>query len=65
MKKNVGSLDRLLRLIVGAVIIVWGVYSESWWGLVGLIPLMTGLLNWCPIYLPFNLSTIMRGDNKK
>lgn len=65
MKKNVGSVDRLLRIIVGAVIVVWGVYSESWWGLVGLVPLMTGLLNWCPIYLPFNLSTIKRGDNKK
>jgi hypothetical protein len=65
MKKNVGSVDRLLRIIVGAVIVVWGVYSDSWWGLVGLVPLMTGLLNWCPIYLPFNLSTIKRGDNKK
>ena len=65
MKKNVGSLDRLLRLIVGAVIIVWGVYSESWWGLVGIVPLMTGLLNWCPIYLPLSLSTIKRSDNKQ
>lgn len=65
MKKNVGSVDRLLRIIVGAVIVVWGVYSECWWGLVGLVPLMTGLLNWCPLYLPFNLSTIKRGDNKK
>jgi len=65
MKKNVGSVDRLLRLIVGAVIVVWGVYSESWWGLVGLVPLMTGLLNWCPIYIPFKISTIKSGDNKK
>ncbi len=65
MKKNVGSVDRLIRLIVGAVIIVWGAYSESWWGLVGLVPLMTGLLNWCPIYLPLNFSTIKRSDNKQ
>jgi len=65
MKKNVGSVDRLLRIIVGAVIVVWGVYAESWWGLVGLVPLMTGMLNWCPIYLPFNLSTIKKGDNKQ
>lgn len=64
MKKNVGSVDRLLRLIVGAAIIVWGVYAENWWGLVGLVPLMTGLLNWCPTYLPFKLSTIKSGDNK-
>ena len=65
MKKNVGSVDRLLRIIVGAVIVVWGVYAESWWGLVGLVPLMTGMLNWCPTYLPFNLSTIKKGDNKQ
>ena len=65
MKKNVGSVDRLLRLILGAVIIVWGVYAESWWGLIGLIPLMTGLMNWCPIYVPFKISTIKTGDNKK
>jgi len=64
MKKNVGSVDRLLRLIVGAAIVVWGVYAENWWGLVGLVPLMTGLLNWCPVYLPFKLSTIKSGDNK-
>ncbi len=64
MKKNVGSVDRLLRLIVGAVIIVWGVYAESWWGLVGLVPLMTGLTNWCPAYVPFKMSTIKKGDNK-
>ncbi|VAX27125.1 hypothetical protein MNBD_IGNAVI01-1336 [hydrothermal vent metagenome] len=65
MKKNVGSVDRLLRLILAAVIIVWGVYAESWWGLIGLIPLMTGLMNWCPIYAPFKISTIKAGDNKK
>ena len=65
MKKNVGSVDRLLRIIVGAVIVVWGVYAESWWGLVGLGPLMTGLLNWCPTYIPLKLSTIKRSDNKQ
>lgn len=64
MKKNVGSVDRLLRLIVGAVIIVWGVYAESWWGLVGLLPLMSGLMNWCPLYVPLKLSTIKKSDNK-
>ena len=64
MKKNVGSIDRLLRLIVGAVIIVWGVYAESWWGVVGIVPLMTGLMNWCPLYVPLKLSTIKKGDNK-
>ena len=65
MRKNVGSVDRLLRLILGVVIIVWGVYDESWWGLIGVVPLMTGFMNWCPIYIPFKISTIKPGDNKK
>lgn len=65
MKKNVGSVDRLVRLILGLVIIAWGVYAECWWGLVGIVPLMTGLLNYCPFYCPLKLSTIKRGDNKQ
>ncbi len=65
MKKNVGATDRLLRLILGLVIIAVGVYYGSWFGLVGLVPIMTALLNWCPFYVPLKLSTIKRGDNKK
>ena len=65
MKKNVGATDRLLRLILGLVVIAVGVYYESWFGLVGLIPVMTALLNWCPFYVPLKLSTIKHGDNKK
>jgi len=65
MKKNVGSMDRLIRLVIGLVIIAWGIYAESWFGLIGIVPLMTGLLNWCPAYIPLKLSTIKRGDNKQ
>lgn len=65
MKKNVGATDRLLRLILGLVIIAVGVYYQSWFGLIGLVPIMTALLNWCPFYVPLKLSSIKRGDNKK
>ena len=65
MKKNVGASDRIVRIILGLVIIAWGVYAENWFGLVGIVPLMTALLNWCPAYLPFKMSTIKRGDNKQ
>lgn len=65
MKKNMGSVDRLIRLIVGAVIIVWGILTANWWGAVGIILLVTGLMNWCPLYIPFKISTIKSGDNKK
>lgn len=57
MKKNVGSIDRVLRLIVGLVIIALGFIYETWWGLVGIIPLFTSAVGWCPAYLPFGIST--------
>ncbi|MDX1285246.1 MAG: DUF2892 domain-containing protein [Draconibacterium sp.] len=57
MKCNVGSIDRLLRIIVGLLIAIIGVVFDSWWGLVGLVPLATGLFKWCPVYVPFKIST--------
>ncbi|HCE38434.1 MAG: hypothetical protein CL549_02535 [Alcanivorax sp.] len=61
MVKNVGELDRGLRLLVGVVILGAGVYFNSWWGLLGLVPIATAALRWCPAYLPFGLSTRRRG----
>ncbi len=57
MKCNVGKADRLLRIIIGLVILVLGYIYSSWWGLVGLIPLLTGLFRCCPTYLPFKINT--------
>lgn len=57
MKTNVGSIDRILRFIVGLGILGAGYYFKSWWGLVGLGPILTGVFRFCPAYLPFGLST--------
>jgi type IV secretory pathway TrbD component len=57
MKHNVGGLDRTIRIIVGTVLVIIGAVFLSWWGIVGLVVLSTGLLNWCPLYLPFGIST--------
>lgn len=57
MKVNVGTIDRLLRIIVGLLIAILGVVLDSWWGLVGLVPLATGLFKFCPLYVPFKIST--------
>ncbi|MBA7625161.1 hypothetical protein ES703_32586 [subsurface metagenome] len=57
MKRNVGSADRWVRIIVGVVLIVLGVTVIGWWGAIGAIPLLTGAIGWCPLYLPFGLST--------
>ncbi|MGE0018924.1 MAG: DUF2892 domain-containing protein [Draconibacterium sp.] len=57
MKCNVGTVDRLLRIIIGLVIALLGVVFDSWWGLIGIVPIATGLFRFCPLYLPFKIST--------
>jgi len=57
MKCNVGSIDRLIRIVLGLIIAIVGVIFDSWWGLIGIIPIATGLFKFCPLYLPFKIST--------
>ncbi len=57
MNSNVGSTDRIIRIIAGLAIGAVGFYYQSWFGLIGLVPLATGLVGWCPAYLPFGIST--------
>jgi sulfite exporter TauE/SafE len=57
MKANVGKIDKNLRIVAGIAIIAVGFYYQSWWGAIGLAPLITGLIKWCPAYLPFGIST--------
>lgn len=62
MKCNVGSVDRLLRIILGLIIAILGVVFDSWWGLVGLVPLTTGLFSFCPMYFLMKISTVKKEE---
>lgn len=56
--RNVGSIDRALRIVVGIVLLSLVFYGpESAWGWIGLVPLITGLIGNCPAYAIFGLST--------
>jgi hypothetical protein len=57
MTKNIGSADRIVRIIIGVVIIAAGLIFQSWWGLIGLVPLLTAGLNFCPLYTVLGIST--------
>ena len=57
MQCNVGKTDRMIRFVVGVVIIAAGVYYQSWWGAIGIVPIITGALRWCPPYQLFGIST--------
>lgn len=60
MKQNVGGIDRAARIIVGLLVLsLFFVLGEDarWWALLGVIPVLTGLIGWCPAYLPFGIRT--------
>ena len=57
MAKNVGTVDKTIRILLGLGIIGSGVYFQSWWGAVGALPLITGLVNYCPLYSLLGAST--------
>ncbi|QDC10180.1 DUF2892 domain-containing protein [Oceanicola sp. D3] len=60
-KNNVGGIDRILRILVGAGLLIGFVLNRdsaySWLYLIGIIPLVTGLLATCPLYSLFGLNT--------
>ena len=57
MRLNVGSADRVIRVIVGIAICAAGWYYHAWWGLIGLVPIATAAIGSCPAYMPLGLST--------
>jgi hypothetical protein len=57
MKANVGGIDRTLRIVIGAALILWAILGGPVWAWIGVVPLATGLFGWCPAYLPLGMST--------
>ncbi len=57
MKKNVGGIDRTMRIILGIGVIGAGVYFQSWFGLIGVPLLLTGLCRFCGLYPLLGIST--------
>ena len=58
MTSNVGSIDKILRIVAGAGLI--GATAAGLlpvWGYIGIVPLATGLMGWCPLYPILGLST--------
>jgi len=58
MKINEGSIDRIVRIVAGLVLIsLVFIGPQSPWGWIGVVPLATGLIGWCPAYTLFGIDT--------
>lgn len=57
MKKNVGTTDKVIRIILGLGIAAAGIYYQSWWGLLAIIPLATAFVGFCGLYTLVGIST--------
>jgi Protein of unknown function (DUF2892) len=70
MKKNMGIADRIIRLVVAAIV-VWLYYNGTITGTLGIVLIvlaavfvLTSLVSFCPLYLPFGLSTLRKTENQ-
>lgn len=58
MKANVGGIDKILRIVIGAALIAWVLLANGpMWAWVGVVPLATGLFNFCGLYALLGINT--------
>jgi len=57
MKKNMGTIDRIIRIVAGGGLITWALLGGPVWAWIGVVPVLTALLGFCPAYCPFGIST--------
>ena len=63
MQSNVGSVDRIVRVVGGVALIALAATGTiSAWGYIGIVPILTAAIGWCPAYLPFGISTCKTRD---
>jgi len=65
MKKNVGTSDKIIRIILGILIAAWGIFAPNWLGLISVALFTTAFIGVCPIYALLGLSTEKKVDVKK
>ncbi|MCC2637025.1 MAG: hypothetical protein K0Q68_744 [Moraxellaceae bacterium] len=63
MERNIGDIERVVRVLAGlGILSLVFVGPQSLWGLVGVVPIFTGLSGWCPPYQLLGISTCKRKD---
>ena len=57
MAANVGGIDKILRIVAGAGLGGWAAMGGPVWAWIGVVPLATGVMGWCPAYTLFGMNT--------
>ncbi len=66
MKVNVGGIDRVIRIVVGALLLILAATGTlGVWAWIGIVPLATGLMGWCPAYTLLGIETCPAKGGKK
>lgn len=64
MKSNVGGIDRILRIVLGAALVLWAILGGPVWAWIGVVPLATGALKFCPLYPLLGMNTCPMDSGK-
>lgn len=65
MTQNIGGIEKAIRIVLGVALLGWGfVLSDpmNYWGAIGIVPLVTALIGWCPAWSIFGVNTCKSGD---
>ncbi len=65
MKTNVGSYDAGIRFLLGCVVLFLSVNGIGWWGLLGLIPILSAACSFCPLYWVLRIDTAAWEDARE
>ena len=57
MKTNMGGADRVVRIVAGVALVAWALTSGPVWAWIGVVPIATAAIGWCPLYVPFGIRT--------
>lgn len=65
MKKNIGNTERIIRVLFGLGILSLAIVGpKTMWGYLGIVPLVTGFVGWCPPYAILGINTCRHGGHK-
>ncbi|MFO0389097.1 MAG: DUF2892 domain-containing protein [Alphaproteobacteria bacterium] len=57
MQCNIGKKDKILRLVLGLALVIWGMVSQNWLGAIGLVLIITAMVRFCPAYTVIGMNT--------